>query len=404
MDPPQAVPAWVPCATSSELVAYTDAAEGAAGEEPVSAHLASRAIAWPDREGLGYAVVVDVPLSPALLARMKEETGIEYIVGGDISALQKECGTPLPGRDFGSEERPASSMAARKTLNPLAYPFDWVMSQGFVDWRSGAECDALISIRMTLGEVYKRVALTSGRRVQTGEGANKLLAELVTNPTLVFLFILALIVMLFLVIEAVAFIMGLALARSITGSVHELFDRHRAGRLGDFTHKIPIRSRDQLGELAESFNSMTRSIVDLLRSEGGEGTDGAGAPHRADHPDVAAAARARHDPRARRHRPLRTRARGRWRLLRLHGVRRHASSLLIADVSGKGTSAALYMAELKGLMLSLSQLHTSPRELLIDANRIISRHLDSKSFITITYAVVDVGRGRSPMRAPATAR
>jgi serine phosphatase RsbU (regulator of sigma subunit) len=63
--------------------------------------------------------------------------------------------------------------------------------------------------------------------------------------------------------------------------------------------------------------------------------------------------------------------------------------LLVADVAGKGTSAALYMAELKGLMLSLSQLHSSPRRLLIDANRIISRHLDTRSFITITYAVVD---------------
>jgi hypothetical protein len=38
--------------------------------------------------------------------------------------------------------------------------------------------------------------------------------------------------------------------------------------------------------------------------------------------------------------------------------------MLIADVSGKGTSAALYMAELKGLILSLSQIHLSPRELL----------------------------------------
>ena len=39
--------------------------------------------------------------------------------------------------------------------------------------------------------------------------------------------------------------------------------------------------------------------------------------------------------------------------------------VLIADVSGKGTSAALYMAELKGLMLSLTEIHTSPRELLM---------------------------------------
>ena len=61
--------------------------------------------------------------------------------------------------------------------------------------------------------------------------------------------------------------------------------------------------------------------------------------------------------------------------------------MLIADVSGKGTSAALYMAELKGLMLSLSQIHASPRELLIEVNRIISDNLDTRSFITMTYAV-----------------
>jgi serine phosphatase RsbU (regulator of sigma subunit) len=64
--------------------------------------------------------------------------------------------------------------------------------------------------------------------------------------------------------------------------------------------------------------------------------------------------------------------------------------ILIADVAGKGTSAALYMAELKGVVLSLSQRHASPRELLIDANRIISKHLDARSFITMTYAVVDL--------------
>jgi sigma-B regulation protein RsbU (phosphoserine phosphatase) len=64
--------------------------------------------------------------------------------------------------------------------------------------------------------------------------------------------------------------------------------------------------------------------------------------------------------------------------------------VLIADVSGKGTSAALYMAELKGLVLSLSRIYTSPRELLVMANRIISDHLDSRSFITMTYAVVDL--------------
>ena len=73
--------------------------------------------------------------------------------------------------------------------------------------------------------------------------------------------------------------------------------------------------------------------------------------------------------------------------------------MLIADVSGKGTSAALYMAELKGLMLSLSQIYDSPRELLIEVNRIIAEHLDSRSFITMTYAVIDLRRGHDDLRA-----
>jgi len=64
--------------------------------------------------------------------------------------------------------------------------------------------------------------------------------------------------------------------------------------------------------------------------------------------------------------------------------------VLIADVSGKGTSAALYMAELKGLMLSLSQIHTSPRALLVAADRIMANNLDARSFITMTYSIVDL--------------
>jgi serine phosphatase RsbU (regulator of sigma subunit) len=61
----------------------------------------------------------------------------------------------------------------------------------------------------------------------------------------------------------------------------------------------------------------------------------------------------------------------------------------VADVSGKGTSAALYMAELKGLVLSLSRIYESPARLLAEANRILSANMDTRSFITMTYAVVD---------------
>jgi len=52
------------------------------------------------------------------------------------------------------------------------------------------------------------------------------------------------------------------------------------------------------------------------------------------------------------------------------------------------------MAEMKGIVLSLAKSCSSPRELLIRANRIISENLDTRSFITMTYAVIDLEAAR----------
>ena len=60
--------------------------------------------------------------------------------------------------------------------------------------------------------------------------------------------------------------MGLALARSITSAVHELFMGTERVRHGDFAHRINVQSNDQLGELAGSFNQMTGSIEGLLQT------------------------------------------------------------------------------------------------------------------------------------------
>jgi len=60
--------------------------------------------------------------------------------------------------------------------------------------------------------------------------------------------------------------------------------------------------------------------------------------------------------------------------------------LIIGDVSGKGTSAAFYMAETKGIIQSLASIHTSPRQILIDTNKILYRSLDRKVFISLLTA------------------
>ncbi|MDZ7372931.1 MAG: SpoIIE family protein phosphatase [candidate division KSB1 bacterium] len=67
-------------------------------------------------------------------------------------------------------------------------------------------------------------------------------------------------------------------------------------------------------------------------------------------------------------------------------------AVVIADVAGKGSSAAFYMAETKGVVETLSHLVERPRELLIRANEILSQRMDRKTFISLIYAVVDTAK------------
>lgn len=64
-------------------------------------------------------------------------------------------------------------------------------------------------------------------------------------------------------------------------------------------------------------------------------------------------------------------------------------ALIIGDVSGKGTSAAFHMSQIKGIFQSLAQLDLKPSEFLIRANRAISTGLDKTSFVTLSYFVID---------------
>jgi phosphoserine phosphatase RsbU/P len=63
--------------------------------------------------------------------------------------------------------------------------------------------------------------------------------------------------------------------------------------------------------------------------------------------------------------------------------------IIIADVSGKGTSAAFYMAEMQGIFQAVSRLVDSPADFLHHANVAISESLDRNVFVSVIYGVVD---------------
>lgn len=56
--------------------------------------------------------------------------------------------------------------------------------------------------------------------------------------------------------------------------------------------------------------------------------------------------------------------------------------VVIGDVSGKGTSAAFYMAEFKGVIQTLAKTFTNPKDLACHANQIFYSHIERRLFVS----------------------
>ena len=369
--PPDSIPDWIQCpgfrglvaSSPEETAAMTNPAARSTVPErlppivaPRNTTAIVRGVAFPAAQDAGYAVVADVPINNAMRQIIREAIGVEFV---DVVNVSKGIGVlhaPAPPE-------------ALSVPDPL--PTQSPAYLEYRDWNTGSPGTLQTVIRIGIVQLYDRISNAPGPSEN------------------IVIYVLEFIGGLFLIIEVFALAFGFALAKSITGSVHQLFIGTERVRRGDFTGQISVIADDQLGELASSFNSMTASIEDLLRqaAEKKRLEEELRIAHEIqmsllpqgplDVPGMSISALCV---------PAREVGGDYYDVLRLSGDR---IGLLIADVSGKGTSAALYMAELKGLILSLSRIHNSPRELLIQANRLIAEHLDSRSFITMTYAIID---------------
>ncbi|HEX2452938.1 MAG TPA: PP2C family protein-serine/threonine phosphatase [Vicinamibacterales bacterium] len=365
IEQPVAAPEWV-----QKVSAFAGTLALVPPERGGDAELIVRA-AKPVESGarrIGY-VIADIPIDSEVLDRLYDVTSIR---AGSVRISTDEASALMPPGSVASTTASGGSQSLfRQSVTFL----------DVTDWPTGTLRRATVSMTFKPGDLYGRLA--RAQNTQLGP---------VTMAQGIFLALMA-VAVLFLVIEIIALIMGLALARSITSSIHQLFMGTERVRQGDFTHRIDIRTKDQLGELADSFNQMTGSIENLLQT-------------------AAEKKRLEEELRIARQIQMSLLPRG---PLDVPGLAVTALcvparevggdyydffpladarlGVLIADVAGKGTSAALYMAELKGLVLSLSQIYQSPRQLLIEVNRILSENLDSRSFITMTYAVLDLAGG-----------
>lgn len=116
-----------------------------------------------------------------------------------------------------------------------------------IEWSSGAKASELgMGGGTRLSRLYDHLFSALGEIGATVEG------------------ILLVILVVLGIFEVIAGYIGAQLTRTVTGTVAELYRATTFVNRGDFSHRIPITSHDQLAALAGSFNLMTESIQKLV--------------------------------------------------------------------------------------------------------------------------------------------
>jgi sigma-B regulation protein RsbU (phosphoserine phosphatase) len=77
-------------------------------------------------------------------------------------------------------------------------------------------------------------------------------------------FVLVAAAVVFLLVELIGWAIGVTMTRTITGTMHHLYEGTQKVMEGRFSHRIVVRGTDQLADVSASFNSMTANLEQLV--------------------------------------------------------------------------------------------------------------------------------------------
>jgi sigma-B regulation protein RsbU (phosphoserine phosphatase) len=147
---------------------------------------------------------------------------------------------------------PSKTSRATPVLPPAANRFDtevaWFATVPAFDWSTPGRTSDLELVLLT------RVSAVLSVVFNSRAGLAQELMEVILIAGLV----------VFVLVEAICWMIGITMTRNITGAVHHLYDGTQRIMHGDFSHRIEVRGKDQLAELGVSFNRMTENLAHLL--------------------------------------------------------------------------------------------------------------------------------------------
>jgi phosphoserine phosphatase RsbU/P len=205
---------------------------------------------------------------------------------------------------------------------------------------------------------------------------------------------LKLIAVIFLLIEFAALVIVVVLTRAMTRTISDLSRATQAVQEGNLSARVPVERRDQLGMMGESFNSMTGSISRLITEQ----------KHLQRLENEISIAREVQDQLFPENLPhvegieieaickaARSVSGDYYDFIQLSPTQ---VAIAIADISGKGISAALLMASLQAALrsqlLTAGSENVNTAELVSRLNKHLVRNTGDDRFATFLIAIYDI--------------
>jgi sigma-B regulation protein RsbU (phosphoserine phosphatase) len=209
-----------------------------------------------------FALLLVVPVSRALVEQYRETTGIyvrPFFVYGAMSRESERANFRLgrggvderivnggPDTEDPKRAREVDDMFERDQFGEKVGESFYVVVLPATDWASGEKSEHLSFL------FDWSWALASKQFWGHGE------------PGELWRRALMYVAVAFLVLELLALAASAWMTRAVTGTVHRLYRAVEFIKRGDFSHRVRVRSHDQLGELAAAFNDMSSNIEALL--------------------------------------------------------------------------------------------------------------------------------------------
>jgi sigma-B regulation protein RsbU (phosphoserine phosphatase) len=295
-------------------------------------------------EPKGPALVVSsVPFDQKFLGRIAARLGSltlssqDFQLNSDESNLERQMSTRAGAK---GELLTAGRISAGSVSEP-AMAFDReVEIFGLIqvtDWASGSLRTRILGGTTRLSTLYSSLSASMG-----------------IGSTSIGIVLIGLAIA-FAIVVLIALLIGIGLTRKITYSVANLYRATQHINRGDFSHRIDVRSKDQLAALQVSFNSMTDNLEKLIEEQ-------------KEKERLQSELEIAHEVQAQ----LFPRSNAGTSTLELHGICRPARivsgdyydflsygpeqvMVAVGDVSGKGISAALLMATIHSAVRAYEQ-------------------------------------------------